>query len=68
MAEPGDCLDAGEQRLLMMIAAGQSAAEAADDLGVSILAVGRCLASIRARLGVSSTAEALDLVLGRRPS
>lgn len=68
MAEPGDVLDAEEQRVLMLIASGQSAAEVGDDLGVSILVIARCLASIRTRLGVSSTAEAVNLVLGRRPS
>lgn len=60
-----DRLDEEDRRALMLLGAGWSAAEAADALHWSLRVMSQRLAAARRDLGVSSTAAAIDHVLGR---
>lgn len=68
MDDPIHSVDAGDYRLLVLIADGRSAAEAAEVLGWDVLRAGRRLRSLRQRLGVDSTAQAVAAVVHRPTS
>ena len=61
-------VDADDHRLLVLIADGCSAAEAADALGWNLSHAGRRLEALRRRLGVDSTAQAVAAVVPRSRS
>lgn len=56
-----------ERRLLLLLAEGRSGAEAAEALALDLVTTARLLSAMRERLGVRSTAAAIDVVLGRSP-
>jgi DNA-binding CsgD family transcriptional regulator len=54
-----------ERRLLLLLAEGRSGAEAAEALALDLATTARLLSAMRERLGVRSTAAAIDVLLGR---
>ena len=59
-------LNPDDHRLLRVLSAGLSAAEAADLLGMNLAAVAAQLARIRRALNVSSTTAAIHVAARRR--